>query len=88
MKLIFPILNEQCSFKQSSDQIKVSFEKLDINSSKIQSFTIAFQFMLDSNPKLIKDDVNIMQTGNSLMSRNITVGINREELLFVSFLTI
>ena len=44
--------------------------------------------MLEGNPKQIKDDVNIMQTGNSLMSRNITIGINREELLFVSFLTI
>lgn len=99
MKLVFKVFEGEQHFKQSSDQLKISFDSLEINPLKLQSFTLIYQMMVSPFPKeisindinyilnFIEDDLNIISTGSSLMSKNITIGINKDQLLFLNFIT-
>lgn len=39
------------------------------------------------NNLLKEDDLNIISTGSSLMSKNIVLGINKDGLFFLTFIT-
>lgn len=65
--------------------MKVSFDELEIQPLKVRSFAIIFSLVISPFPKEIKDDLNVLSTGSSLMSKNLTFGINRDQLFFLSF---
>ncbi|CAK81396.1 unnamed protein product (macronuclear) [Paramecium tetraurelia] len=85
MDLQFQVMLEAKEFKQSTDQVKVSFDELEIQPLKVHSFSILFQIIISPFPKEIKDDLNVLSTGSSLMSKNMTFGINRDQLFFFNF---
>ncbi|CAD8071067.1 unnamed protein product [Paramecium primaurelia] len=85
MDLQFQVMFDAKEFKQSTDQEKVSFDELEIQPLKVHSFSILFQIVISPFPKEIKDDLNVLSTGSSLMSKNMTFGINRDQLFFFNF---
>ncbi|CAD8086496.1 unnamed protein product [Paramecium sonneborni] len=85
MDLQFQVMLDPKDFRQSTDQVKVSFDELEIQPLKLHSFSILFQIIISPFPKEIKDDLNVLSTGSSLMSKNMTFGINRDQLFFFNF---
>ncbi|CAD8068820.1 unnamed protein product [Paramecium primaurelia] len=85
MDLQFQVMLDAKEFKQSTDQVKISFDELEIQPLKVHSFSILFQIIISPFPKEIKDDLNVLSTGSSLMSKNMTFGINRDQLFFFNF---
>jgi hypothetical protein len=55
MKTVFRVFEEEQHFRQSSDQLKLSFDQLEINPVKLSSFTLLFQMSISPFPKEISN---------------------------------
>lgn len=58
MKTVFRVYEDEQQFRQSSDQLKITFDSLEINPIKLESFSLIFQFIISPFPKEISNSLS------------------------------